>query len=69
MIRYLADVAIPLHIAVRKTTFQWTIVEQDAYDCLKKMLTKVLVVQPPESKKPFHVFVDVSDVAIDNSLM
>ena len=34
-IHYLADVAIPLHIAVHKTPFQWTTVEQDAYDCLK----------------------------------
>ena len=33
------------------------------------MLTKVLVVQPPNWEKPFHVFVDVSDVAIHISLM
>ena len=30
MIRYIADVAIPLHIAVHKMTFQWTTMEQDA---------------------------------------
>ena len=69
MIRYLADVSISLHTAVHKMPFQWKTVEQDAYDCLKKMLTKVPVVQPPDWEKPFHVFVDASDVAIDSSLM
>ena len=69
MIRYLADVATPLHATVHKTPFQWTNVEQDAYDCLKKMLTKVLVVQPLDWENPFHVFVDASDVAIGSSLM
>ena len=69
MIRYLADIAIPLHTTIRKVSFQWTSVEQDAYDCLKKMLSKVLVVQPPDWNKPFHVFVDASDIAIGSALM
>ena len=47
MIRYLANVATPLHTVVHKKPFQWTNAEQDAYDCLKKMLTKVPIVQPP----------------------
>ena len=45
MIRYLADVATPLHVAVHKTPFQWSIIEQEAYDYLKKMLTKVPVIR------------------------
>ena len=45
MIRYLADIATPLHVVVHKTPFQWSIIEQEAYDCLKKMLTKVPVIQ------------------------
>ena len=61
MIRYLTDVAIPLHTMVHRTPFQWTTVEQDAYNCLKKMLSKVPVVQTPNWNKPFHVFVDVSE--------
>ena len=69
MIHYLADVATPLHTTVHKTPFQWTTVEQDAYDCLKKMLTKVPVVQAPNWEKPFHVFVNMSNVAIGSSLM
>ena len=69
MMRYLADVAIPLHTTVHRTPFQWTTVEQDAYNCLKKMLNKVLVVQPPNYAKPFHVFVDASDITIGSSLM
>ena len=69
MMKYLANVAIPLHTMVHKTPFQWTSVEQDAYDCLKKMLSKVPVVQPPDWNTPFDVFVDASDVAIGSSLM
>ena len=69
MIWYLADVATPLHTIVHKMPYvQWTNVEQDAYDCLKKMLTKVPVVLPPDWQKPFHVFVDASDVAIRSAL-
>ena len=69
MIHYLADVSIPLHTAVHRVPFQWTTVQQDAYDCLKKMLTKILLVQPLDWDKPFHVFVDASDMAIVNALM
>ena len=69
MIRYLADVVTPLHTAVHKTPFQWMNAEQDAYDFLKKMLTKVLVVQPPNWGKQFHVFVNASDIAIRSALM
>ena len=69
MMRYLADIAIPLHTAVHKVPFIWTSIEQDAYECLKKMLTKVPVVQPPDWNKPFHVFVDASDIAIGSALM
>ena len=42
---------------------------QDAYDYFKKMLSKVPVVQPPDWEKPFHVFVDASDIAIGSALM
>ena len=69
MIRYLADVATPLHTVVHRTPFQWTSVEQDAYDCLKKMMSSVSVVQPPDWEKAFHVFVDASDIAIGSALM
>ena len=33
------------------------------------MLSKVLVVQPPDWEKAFHVFVDASDIAIGSALM
>ena len=69
MIRYLVDVVIPLHTAVHTVPFQWISVEQDAYECLKKMLTKVPVVQPADYNKPFHVFVNASDIAIGSALM
>ena len=33
------------------------------------MLTQAPVVQPPDWAKPFHVFVDASDIAIGSALM
>ena len=39
------------------------------YECLKKMLSKVPVVQPPDWNKLFHVFVDGSNIAIGSALM
>ena len=33
------------------------------------MLTKVLVIQPPDWAKYFHVFVNASNIAIGNALM
>ena len=53
MIRYHVDVVIPLHTTMHKVPFQWTGVEQDAYDCLKEMLSKVTVVQPPDWNKHY----------------
>ena len=69
MIRYLVDVATPLHTTAHRTPFQWTSLEQDAYDCLKKMMSRVPVVQPPDWEKAFHVFVEASDIAIRSALM
>ena len=43
--------------------------EHEAYDCLKKMLTKVPVVQPLDCSKTFHVFVDALEIAIGSALM
>ena len=50
MIRYLVVVAIHLQTTVHKVPFQWTSVEQDAYECLRKMFFKVPVIQPPDSR-------------------
>ena len=54
---------------VHKTPFQQSTIEQEAYDRLKKMLTKVPFVRPPDWTKSFHVFVDASDIAIGSALM
>ena len=69
MIRYLADFATPLHATVHQTPFQWTSTEEKAYDALKVMLTQATVIQPPVWVKPFHVFVDASDIKIGSALM
>ena len=69
MLRYLADFATPLHAVVHRTPFKWTTVEEKVYDALKIMLTQASVVQPLDWVKPFHVFVDASDIAIGSALM
>ena len=43
--------------------------QQDASNCLKKMLSRFPVVQLPDSDKAFHVFVDALDIAIGSALM
>ena len=43
--------------------------EETSYGALKIMLSQTPVVQPPEWTRPFHVFVDASDVAIESALM
>ena len=69
MIRYLADFATPSHVAIHRTPFQWTTIENKVYEALKVMLTQAPVVQPPDWAKSFHVFVDASDIAIESALM
>ena len=66
MLRYLADLAIPLHVAVHQTPFQWT---DKAYRALKVLLSQAPIVQPPDWSKEFHVFVDAFNIAISSSLM
>ena len=69
MLRHLADFTTHLHVAVHRTPFQWTDTKNKAYEALKFMLTQALVVQPPDWTRPFHVFVDVSNIAIGSALM
>ena len=69
MLRYLVDFATPSHVAVHRTPFKWTTTKEKAYDALKIMLTQALVIQPPDLAKPFHVFVDASDITIGSALM
>ena len=69
MIWYLANVVTPLYAVVDKVPFQWTTGKEYANDCLKKMLSKTCVVQPPDWGKYFHVFIDASDVTIGSLLM
>ena len=69
MIRYLEVFARPLHAAVHRTLFKWTATEDKAYEVQKVMLTQAPIVQPPDWEKPFHVFVDASDIAIGSALM
>ena len=69
MLRYLADFATPLHAVVHCTPFKWTTTEEKTYDVLKVILTQAPVVQPPDWGKPFHVFVDASEIAIGTVLM
>ena len=69
MLRHLMDFVTPLHAAVHRTTFQWVGTEAKAYHALKIMLTQAPFVQPPDWGKPFHVFVDASNITISSALM
>jgi hypothetical protein len=68
MIRHLADFATPLHATVHRELFTWT-EEEKTFATLRSLLSRALVVQPPDWKKEFHVFVDASDIAIGSVLM
>ena len=69
MLRHLADFTTPLHAAVHRTPFQWTEMEDKAYEALKIMVSQAPVVQPPDWTRSFHVFEDASDIAIGSTLM
>ena len=46
MLRHLADFATPLHATVHRLPFQWSSIEDEAYQSLKLMLSHAPVVQP-----------------------
>ena len=69
MLRYLAGLETPLHAVVHRIPFQWMEQEDKSYQGLKVMLSQALVVQLPDWKKDFHVFMDASDIAIASVLM
>ena len=54
---------------MHRTPFTWMTTKDNAYEALKVMLRQAPVVQPLDSTKPFHVFVDASDIAIGSVLM
>ena len=64
MLRYLADVAVPLNNVLSLPKFEWSRECDKAFQTLKLMLAKAPIVQPPQWDLPFHVFVDASDVAL-----
>ena len=69
MLGHLADFATPLHASVHRTPFRWTNTEDKAYEAWKVMLSQAPVVQPSDWTRPFHVYVDASDIAIGSALM
>ena len=68
MLRYLADVAMPLTNVLSLPKFEWSRECDKAFRTLKLMLAKAPIVHP-QRDLPFHVFVDASDVAIGVVLM
>ena len=54
MLRHLADFATPLHAVMHRLPFQWSSIEDEAYQSLKLMLSHAPVVQPPVWSEPFH---------------
>ena len=52
-----------------RTPSRWTDTEDAVYEALKVMLSQAPVFQPPDWMRPFHVFVDASNIAIGSALM
>lgn len=69
MILHLADFVTPLHAAVHREPFTWTEQEDNAFAALKLLLSRALVVQPPDWEQEFHVFVDALNITIGSVLM
>ena len=69
MIRHPGDFGTPLHATVHRTPFRWTEMEDKAYEALKVMLTQAPVIQPLDWTRPFHVFVDASNITIGSALI
>ena len=63
------EIRNPITRGGTRVPFQWSTIEEEAYKALKVMLSHAPVVQPPDWSQPFHIFVDVSDMAIGNALM
>ena len=49
--------------------FKWDFPQEQAFQFLKKMLVVSPILQPPDWKLVFHVFVDASDSAVGAVLM
>jgi hypothetical protein len=70
MIHHLADFATPLHAAIHKKPFTWTEEEEKAFTTLKILFHVDWEWEfHVDWEWEFHVFVDASDMAIDNILM
>ena len=69
VLRFLADLATPLHVAIHATPFSWTQFEVLEIYKLLIILAKALVVQPPDWTNTFLIFVYASDIASRSILM
>ena len=69
-LRYLADETAPIsHLTKKDVEFKWESPQNRAFELLKKMLVVCPILQPPDWKLEFHVFVDASDSAVGAVLM
>ena len=64
-----AKIAVPItHLLKKDCRFVWTEDCQRAFEELRTRLSTYPVLRPPDWGKPFHVFYDASNVAVDSAL-
>ena len=64
-----SKISIPLYALTKKgVDYNWTAIQQDAFDQLKKKLTEAPCLYPPDFSKPFVLQTDASDKGIGGVL-
>ena len=64
-----AKIAVPITQLFKKDVrFVWTEECQKAFEELRSKLSTYSVLRPPDWEKPFHVYCDVSNVAVGSAL-
>ena len=65
----MADLATPLYTLLHKNVlYNWTTKHQANFETLKFLLTKALVLRPPDWSNEFAVHIDASEIAIGSIL-
>jgi hypothetical protein len=65
---YSTHVAPLTNLTKKAVKFEWTQECQDGLNALKEKLTSFPCLLPPDWNKPFHVYCDVSEVAVGSAL-
>jgi hypothetical protein len=65
-----STIAAPMNDLTKKgVPFEWGVAQQDAFDCLKNLLTSAPLLALPNFAKQFEIECDASDIGIGGVLM